>query len=250
MTASSPRFLAAIVVVAIGSPVVFASDLQVDLEWVRASQGRNVVQVPNDANGTRFSLDALTGSGTANAPRLQLSWRSGEKQEWRLLAAPLSLSGSGISAVPIDFQGQRFASGSVAARYQFNSWRATWRYRWIDRDDLVVKVGATAKIRDASIRLKSAGTEASKEDTGFVPLLHVAVERPVSSRWRLEADVDALAGGPGYAIDAGLRIARDLGDGWSVHAGARYLDGGADNDEVYTFADYTSLTLGVSWRPR
>jgi hypothetical protein len=92
MTASSPRFLAAIAVIAMGSPVVFASDLQVDLEWVRASQGRNVVQVPNDANGTRFSLDALTGSGTANAPRLQLSWRSGEKQEWRLLAAPLSLS--------------------------------------------------------------------------------------------------------------------------------------------------------------
>ncbi|MEN9527313.1 MAG: hypothetical protein RLY56_1264 [Pseudomonadota bacterium] len=250
MTASISRFLVAIAVVAMGSPVVFASDLQVDLEWVRASQGRNVVQVPNDANGTRFSLDALTGSGTATAPRLQISWRSGEKQEWRLLAAPLSLSGSDVSAVPIDFQGQRFASGSVSARYQFNSWRATWRYRWIDRDDLVVKVGATAKIRDASIRLRAGGVEASKEDTGFVPLLHLSLERPLSSQWRLEADVDALAGGPGYAIDAGVRLARDLGDGWSVHAGARYLDGGADNEEVYTFADFTSATLGVTWRPR
>ena len=64
------------------------------------------------------------------------------------------------------------------------------------------------------------------------------------------SDVDALAGGPGYAVDAGLRLARNLSSGWSVHAGARYLDGGADNDEVYAFADFTSVTLGVTWRSR
>lgn len=232
------------------APFALATQPEIDIEWVRASQGRNVVQVPNDATGSRFSLDALTGSGPANAPRIQISWRSGEKQEWRLLAAPLSLSGGDVTATPIDFQGQRFAPGSVSARYQFNSWRATWRYRWIDREDLVVKLGVTAKIRDASIRLKSGSREASKDNTGFVPLLHVAVERPLSAQWRLEADVDALAGGPGYAVDAGLRFARDLSAGWSVHAGARYLDGGADNDEVYAFADFTSVTLGVTWRPR
>jgi len=232
------------------APFALATQPEIDIEWVRASQGRNVVQVPNDATGSRFSLDALTGSGPANAPRIQISWRSGEKQEWRLLAAPLSLSGGDVTATLIDFQGQRFAPGSVSVRYQFNSWRATWRYRWIDREDLVVKLGVTAKIRDASIRLKSGSREASKDNTGFVPLLHVAVERPLSAQWRLEADVDALAGGPGYAVDAGLRFARDLSAGWSVHAGARYLDGGADNDEVYAFADFTSVTLGVTWRPR
>jgi hypothetical protein len=141
-------------------------------------------------------------------------------------------------------------AGPISARYQFDSWRATWRYRWIDREDLVVKVGATAKIRDASIRLKSGVLEASKDNTGFVPLLHVALERPLSAQWRLEADVDALAGGPGYAVDAGVRLARNVSSGWSIHAGARYLDGGADNDEVYAFADFTSVTLGVTWRSR
>jgi len=223
---------------------------QLDVEWVHASQGRNVVQVPNDTSGSRFSLDALTGSGPADVPRIQFSWRSGEKQEWRLLAAPLTLSGDGITETAIDFQGQRFVAGPVSARYQFNSWRATWRYRWIDREDLIVKVGATAKIRDASIRLKSGGVEARKDNTGFVPLLHLAIERPLTSDWRLEADVDALAGGPGYAVDAGLRLARELTPSWRVHAGIRYLDGGADNDEVYTFADFTSVTLGMSWHPR
>lgn len=235
---------------ALWAPAAVSSQPQFDLEWVRASQGRNVVQVPNDVNGTRFSLDALSGSGPIDAPRLQVSWRRGEKQEWRLLAAPLSLSGSDVSVAPIQFQGQRFAAGVVSTRYQFNSWRATWRYRWIDREDLIVKVGATAKIRDASIRLRSGSLAASKDDTGFVPLLHVALERPLSANWRLEADVDALAGGPGYAVDAGLRVARTVSSTWSVYAGARYLDGGADNDEVYAFADFTSVTLGVSWRAR
>jgi len=250
MTKSSPRLVTVSAVCATWVPVALASQPQIDIEWVRASQGRNVVQVPNDASGSRFSLDALMGSGPVDTPRVQVSWRSGDKQEWRLLAAPLSLSGSSVSVVPIDFQGRRFLAGPISARYQFDSWRATWRYRWIDREDLVVKVGATAKIRDASIRLKSGVLEASKDNTGFVPLLHVALERPLSAQWRLEADVDALAGGPGYAVDAGVRLARNVSSGWSIHAGARYLDGGADNDEVYAFADFTSVTLGVTWRSR
>lgn len=250
MTKSSPRLVTVSAVCATWVPVALASQPQIDIEWVRASQGRNVVQVPNDASGSRFSLDALTGSGPVDTPRVQVSWRSGDKQEWRLLAAPLSLSGSSVSVVPIDFQGRRFLAGPISARYQFDSWRATWRYRWIDREDLVVKVGATAKIRDASIRLKSGALEASKDNTGFVPLLHVALERPLSAQWRLEADVDALAGGPGYAVDAGVRLARNVSSGWSIHAGARYLDGGADNEEVYAFADFTSVTLGVTWRSR
>jgi hypothetical protein len=250
MTKSSSRLVTVSAVCATWVPVALASQPQIDIEWVRASQGRNLVQVPNDASGSRFSLDALMGSGPVDTPRVQVSWRSGDKQEWRLLAAPLSLLGSSVSVVPIDFQGRRFLAGPISARYQFDSWRATWRYRWIDREDLVVKVGATAKIRDASIRLKSGVLEASKDNTGFVPLLHVALERPLSAQWRLEADVDALAGGPGYAVDAGVRLARNVSSGWSIHAGARYLDGGADNDEVYAFADFTSVTLGVTWRSR
>jgi hypothetical protein len=250
MTKSSPRLVTVSAVCATWVPVALASQPQIDIEWVRASQGRNLVQVPNDASGSRFSLDALMGSGPVDTPRVQVSWRSGDKQEWRLLAAPLSLLGSSVSVVPIDFQGRRFLAGPISARYQFDSWRATWRYRWIDREDLVVKVGATAKIRDASIRLKSGVLEASKDNTGFVPLLHVALERPLSAQWRLEADVDALAGGSGYAVDAGVRLARNVSSGWSIHAGARYLDGGADNDEVYAFADFTSVTLGVTWRSR
>ena len=219
-----------------------------DVEALGAWQLRNDVRSPNVAPSTRFALDALTGDGPFVAPRLQVTLPSGERSEWRLLAAPLSLTRAGVLGVPVRFEGATFAPGAVRARYQFDSWRVTWRWHWIERPDLSVKLGFTAKLRDASIELRQGALAARKDDTGFVPLLHAALERPLSGRWALKADLDALAGGPGYAVDAGARLVRDLGGGWSASAGLRFLDGGADNDEVYAFASFASVTLGVSRR--
>lgn len=226
------------------------SGLTLDLEALVAWQGRNDVEVPNDGSASRFALDELTGSGPFVAPRVQLSGSISPRHEWRVLLAPLSVSESGQSVQPIIFQGERFAAGNIEARYRFDSWRATWRYRWIDREDLRVKVGFTAKIRDASIQLRQGLRTASKDNTGFVPLLHATLERPLGGRWVLEADIDALGGGPGYAIDAGVRMVRQFENDWSVQAGMRFLDGGADNDKVYAFARFTSVGVGVRWAPR
>lgn len=241
------RLLGLLLATLLASPV---RAVEYDLEAVAAWQGRNTVQSPNDASGTRFSLSDLIGSGPAFSGRLQAAGIIKDRHEWRVLVAPLSVSGTGTSAVPIRFEGAVFAPGAVTADYRFDSWRATWRWRWIDRDDLTVKVGATAKLRDAGIRLRQGSVSARKDNTGFVPLLHGAFERRLAPGWALEGDIDALAGGPGYAIDAGIRVSRELSDGWRVSAGGRWLDGGADNDEVYTFATFSSFTLGVSWRPR
>ena len=231
-------------------PAARGEGLQVDFEGIAAWQSRNVVESPKDGTATRFSLKDITGSGPAWSGRLQVAGRINDRQEWRVLVAPLSVSGTGTSAAPIRFEGATFAPGAVRADYRFDSWRATWRWRWIDRDDLVVKVGATAKVRDASIRLRQGAVTARKANTGFVPLLHGAFERRVGPGWAVEGDIDALAGGPGYAIDAGLRVSRELSPEWRVTGGVRWLDGGADNDEVYSFATVTSVTLGVAWRPR
>lgn len=224
--------------------------LALDLELLAASQGKNDVQVPNDAQSTRYSLKALTGSGPYVAPRLQASWSAGERSEWRVLLAPLSLSEDGRSDRVIRFQGKSFSAGPIAARYQFNSWRATWRWRWIAREDLTVKVGLTAKIRDASIRLRQGTTTAEKDNRGFVPLLHASFERPLADNWTVEGDIDALGGGPGYAVDMGLRLSREFAPGWSAGATLRFLDGGADSDEVYAFARFTSVGLAVRWHPQ
>jgi len=243
-----PAIIGVTLAVAAGNAV--ADGITVDLGVYAAEQGRNTVQVPNDATGTRFALDELTGSGPYLAPRLELSAPLGVRSEWRVLLAPLSLAETGSTAQPIRFQGEQFAAGALDARYQFNSWRATWRWRWIEREDLAVKVGFTAKIRDASIRLRQGGRSAEKNNTGFVPLLHASFERPLGAGWSLDGDIDALAGGPGYAVDAGLRVAREIAPGWSLGASLRFLDGGADNDEVYTFARFTSAGVVIRWQPK
>ena len=223
---------------------------QVDVEALGGWQGRNVAQVPNVATSTRFSIDDITGSGPFLQPRLQLAGTVGERSEWRVLLAPLGVDERGRLERVVSFQGRSFSVGAVEARYEFNSWRATWRRRWIDRDDLQVKVGFTAKIRDASIQLRQANVSARKDNTGFVPLLHGAFERRLTTDWQLEGDIDALAGGPGYAIDAGLKLSHRMSDQWHIYGTVRYLDGGADNEEVYAFARFTSVGLGLSWRPR
>jgi hypothetical protein len=227
--------------------------LQVVVEAQVAWQRRNDVQSPNDSRGTRFALDDITGDGPAVTPRVSLRWPLGERwgdgrHEVEVLLAPLRLAGTGLSGRAVQFEGGSFAPGVVRGSYRFDSWRVGWRWRWIDRPDLVVRVGATAKVRDAEIELVQGALRASKNNTGFVPLLHASVERPLSRGWSWALDIDALGGGPGYAIDAGA-VLRYVFDGpWMLQGGVRFLDGGADSDEVYAFARFTSLTLGIAYR--
>lgn len=235
------------------APFVFSigcavgAEITLDGQW--SWQGRNDVRSPNDASASRFALDDITGDGPVLSPRLQLLWPVGEgRHEVVALVAPLRIDGAGSTAAPTRFEGTTFAPGVVRARYQFDSWRLGWRYRWIDRPDLVVRLGATAKLRDASIELIQGSASARKDNTGFVPLLHASIEKTLGGPWSLAADIDGLAGGPGYAVDAGARVRYAISDDWSVHAGLRFLDGGADNDEVYAFARFTSVTLGFARR--
>ena len=230
-----------------------ASGLQVVVEAQVAWQRRNDVQSPNDSRGTRFALDDITGDGPAVAPRVSLRWPLGERwgdgrHEVEVLLAPLRLEETGLSSGAVEFEGGSFVPGVLRASYRFDSWRVGWRWRWIDRPDLVVRVGATAKIRDAEIELVQGALRASKDNTGFVPLLHASVERPMSQGWSWALDVDALGGGPGYAIDAGAVLRYAFAGPWMLQSGVRFLDGGADSDEVYAFARFTSLTLGIAYR--
>lgn len=218
----------------------------VDVELLASRQLRNRAQVPNEATATRFSIEDIQGAGPYVAGRLQLVARIGERQEIRALVAPLTIEESGTSAIPIRFQGAQFSPGNLRATYQFDSYRITWRWRWIDRDDLSVKVGFTAKLRDARIELRQGTTTARKDDVGFVPLAHLAVDRRLGEQWSIQADVDALGGGPGYAIDAGARLSYALDRRWKVGLVLRVLDGGADSDEVYSFARFASVGLAVT----
>ncbi len=218
-----------------------------EIEGGPAWQSRNDVEVPNDGSATRFALDDLVRTGALPAARLYMGWSWRDRHALRLLVAPLTLREEGIPASEIRFAGSAFEGGSpVSARYTFNSYRVS--YRWLARegDRTTAWLGATAKLRDAVITLEQDGVSARDDDLGFVPLLHLAGEWRFAPGWHAGIDADALAGGPGRAIDAALRVGHDLGDGWRVTTGYRTVEGGADIDDVYAFAWFNYLTVGLS----
>lgn len=200
-------------------------------------QTRNEVQIPNDESGTRFSLRELTGSGAWPAGRLYLTWRPARRHEIRALLAPLSFTEKGQLSKNVDFAGSEYRPDTpIEATYRFNSYRLTYRYRLWEGEDWTWRIGFTAKLRDALVELKQGPTTSRKPDIGFVPLLHVAGRWRFEPRWSVELEADALAGGPGRAEDVSLKVAHELDEDWSVSAGYRTVEGGANVDQVYAFA--------------
>lgn len=214
--------------------------LELEFELGAAWQTRNDVQIPGD-EGTRFALDDVAGSGPWATGRLQLNWNVAGRHDIRLVAAPLRYDESGALPYPVDFAGERFTETQpVDARYQFNSWRATWRYRFDRPNGWRLWVGFTAKIRDAEIRLVQGDTVGVDDDTGFVPLLHLAARYRINERWSFDGDFDGLAGGPGRAFDLGLRFNYHFDERWALGLGYRGVEGGVDDDDVYNFAWFNS----------
>ncbi|MDF1501397.1 hypothetical protein [Roseisolibacter sp. H3M3-2] len=224
--------------------------LVLELEGGAVWQGSNDAEIPNDGSATRFSLAGITGRGPWPAGRVYLTWNLGERHGLRALAAPLSVRGTGVPDAAIDFEGRRFAAGApVEARYTFNSYRLTYRYRVRAAPRTTAWVGVTGKIRDATVALTQSGTTTRKDDVGFVPLLHLAGEWRAAPRWRLSLDADALAGGPGRAIDAALKAGYDVRPNVTLQAGYRTLEGGADVEETYNFAWLHYAVASIVWRP-
>jgi hypothetical protein len=226
-----------------------APRFQLELEAGPAWISRNDAQIPNNTSATRFSLNDVTGSGPWPAGRVYLTWNVNERHGLRLLAAPLSISETGTLPGAVRFAGGEYSgSAPVRATYAFNSYRLTYRYQFRDTEQTHLWVGFTGKIRDATVKLEQGAVATRKDDFGFVPLLHVAGDWRVASRWRFGTDIDALAGGPGRAIDAAVKLGYTLGDRVSLHGGYRTVEGGADVDDVYSFAWVHYAVASVVWR--
>ena len=223
--------------------------LELELEAGPAWQSRNAAQIPNDESGTRFSLAALVGNGPWPAARGYVTWNVSERHTLRVLLAPLTIRESGTLSRPVRFAGASYAAGEpVEVEYTFNSYRLTYRYRVWERMRTSAWVGFTAKVRDATIALEQGATKSRKDDLGFVPLLHLAGEWRMTPRWLATADADALAGGPGRAEDVTLKLGYRATPRFSLHAGYRMVEGGADVPSTYSFAWLHYAVAAVRWR--
>jgi hypothetical protein len=240
--------LAGLMVVLAAGPA--AATWTIDLEAAMVQPTRNDVRIPGDT-GTEFSLTDDLSPDDDVAFRVRLGRSLGDRSHVSLLAAPLTLHSQGSPGFAIGFNGEAFAAGAdLESTYRFNSYRATWRYDLSRSDDFVFSLGATGKVRDAFIEVSDGTTTTRKDNLGFVPLLHLRLDWRWSNTLGLLIEGDALAapGAPGRAEDVlAALVLRPRASG-SLRLGYRVLEGGADVDEVYSFALIQYYTFGWSQR--
>lgn len=211
------------------------SRIGVSFEVASVWSARNDVRIPPDT-GTEFSIVDLIGSGPSGAVRTEVTIRLARRHGLRFVHAPLRVTGRGTPSTPVSFAGRQFAPVPTDAEYQFSSYRATYRYRLYDGATWRWQVGFTGFVRDARIALTQAGTAAEDTDVGFVPLGHVGAEARLADRWRVAVEIDGAAAPQGRAFDFAATLNYEPTPRWTVGAGYRTIEGGADVDEVFTFA--------------
>jgi len=212
-------------------------------------QSRNDARIPNTADSSRFSLRDLQGSGPFGYYRLEGSWQFRDKHQLRALYAPFEITRSAVSERALRFDGQTFAAGTdTEAHYRFNSYRLSYRYRFHDSNQWTWWGGATLKVRDANVRLRQGALLGEDPDIGVVPLLSLVGHYKLDERWTLVLDADGLWAPQGRAFDVAVKARYAIKDRLAVGFGYRTLEGGADNDTVYTFAWQHHALAELTWQ--
>ncbi len=223
------------------------AQVTIDVESGLAFPGYNDVRIPNKM-GTLFSFqEDFETEGPVIPLRIRLGYRFNDKNHLFALYAPLGINYHGNAATDINFQSSVFSQGeALDGYYQFNSYRLTYRRDIISSGNWLVGVGFTAKIRDARVRLANdQGLRDKKDDLGFVPLLHLYTSYNFGGETLLYFEGDGLAGGPGRAFDLFLGTRLPVTDRVDIKAGYRFLEGGANVDEVYNFTLVQFAVAGI-----
>ncbi|MCU0235819.1 MAG: hypothetical protein MUC72_01885 [Acidobacteria bacterium] len=233
------------------APAILAEDGRpgrwtAELEGGAVFSGYNDARIPN-VGGTLVSLSEDLDIAAKAYYRLRLSYALSRRHELSLLYAPLTLKAQGALPADVNFSGVLFPRGSeVDGIYTFNSYRLTYRYRLVDRSRLRLDIGFTAKVRDAEIALATPELAASKTNVGFVPLLHLRLAWDWNSKLGLLLEADAAAAKQGRAEDVLLALNWRLSPRAQLRIGYRFVEGGADVDEVYNFAWIHYLAAGLA----
>jgi hypothetical protein len=211
-----------------------------------------VVHVLYNKIGNNQNSGALFNTASIDNPvnfyaRFSYYFNLDKKNSFKLMVAPLSISGSGDLDGSFEYGGQNFTAGRAGYAYKFNSYRATYRRTLFENNQFTFRLGITFKIRDAATSLSQGGSYYQETNVGFVPLGHLNFEyRPVQKlAFVLESD---LAAAPqGRAIDVALSSRYDINDYFDIAVGYRFLEGGAINKAVYNmaFINYYFLAFGV-----
>jgi hypothetical protein len=239
-------FLVTILLLIIATETANA-DWSIDIESGLAYSGYNDVRIPGNT-GTDISLSEDLAAESTEFIRLRLGIGLGDRHRLSFLVAPLRFESSGTVDHDVDFNGVRFgASIPLKSVYRFDSYRVTYQYTWLREERLRAGIGFTGKVRDASININNGSVHSEKANTGFVPLINVTFDWRFASKLGLILEGDALAAPQGRAEDVLLAIYGTPSNQLRLRLGYRVLEGGADNDEVYTFAMVHYISAGLTW---
>jgi hypothetical protein len=219
----------------------------IDFESGLVFTGYNDVRIPGD-EGTLFSLKDDLIPQAEFFYRIRLNYTIKSRHTFSLLYAPLKTKSEGSVPNDIFFEGVLFpANTELIGTYKFNSYRLTYRYDFIQKPRVEFGLGFTAKIRDAEISLSSPGLASEKANVGFVPVINFRLLWKIDEKFGLLLEGDALAAPQGRAEDVQIAATYKVTDNFKLRAGYRFLEGGADNDEVYNFALFHYASVGISY---
>jgi len=241
-------YLFLIVIIIISFSMQLYAKLELDIESGAILTGYNDVGIPGD-DGTKFSLKDDLETDVEPFFRARINYHFNAKHHISLLYAPLTVEAKGKVDEDIFYQGITFpANTELTSIYTFNSYRITYRYDFVRKSDLTFGMGFTAKIRDAVISLESDELKADKDNVGFVPIINFRLDWRFYEPVSLIFEGDALAAPQGRAEDVALSLNYKINEKMGLRFGYRLLEGGADNDEVYTFSLFHYLALGLSYK--
>lgn len=221
------------------------SQLSLDLETGGVFSGYNDVRIPGKG-GTLFSLSKELEIDPSIFVRVRAFYDFNPRHHLGVLIAPLSLNSKGQLDRELIFEGETFPTNTpLDATYRFNSYRLVYRYDFLRKEKLELGIGFTAKIRDAEISIRGNGIESKKTNVGFVPIIHFRMLWNFYDKFGLLLDGDALAAPQGRAEDVLAALKYQISDRIGLKLGYRILEGGADNDEVYTFALINYAVIGM-----
>ena len=73
--------------------------------------------------------------------------------------------------------------------------------------------------------------------------MYFEYQKSLGEKWSLNLKVDGAVAPQGRALDAALKLRHKIGRNSSLGVGLRSLEGGADNEKVYTFSWFNYALL-------
>jgi len=238
----------ALLCAALAGNAASAAQWSIDIETGAAGSGYCDVRVPGTTGDDISFTDDLSAETTAYF-RARLGMLLGEKHQFYIELAPLTIESSGTLDAAADFDGITFAAGDpLDASFRFDTYRMLYRYLYRNREDERAGFGVSLLLRDAELIVESATQQGTDDNIGLVPLFGFEYARRVGEKWWFVFDINAAAASQGRAEDLFVGAKYAHSDAFEFNAGYRLIEGGADVDQVYAFAAINHLALGATVR--